>query len=310
MIDRGYWRLAHKVVASVYSYSDQSSSSYSATRAVNGSTSDYWRTNNPVGAYIVVKLAEASAIENLRWYVGNTTYFAKAFTVAGSNDGNTFTDLFSGGCTGTSGWQGFHWINEIPYEYIRVTCDAANSSYLYTYELEFGIVEKQYFDKSYGKYLVAVFDGPVSAPDENDIQHFSVMAPMAVARDGGNLVVEQTQRTIESIVQHPDVVNAFLITLADTERIDECGGPVILSYDGTGSLTGYGRPVTAFQVEFEPLDIAYKGDQNNTEHFEISSMIATGVVIRVEYLDAKSSDEHLEISNVIATGIVTHVDDI
>lgn len=312
MINRDYWELFRTVgVAGVYGYSDQYSNAYRATYAVDGSTSNYWQTRKPAGAYIIVELAEAAPIESLRWYVGNTTYFAKAFTVAGSNDGEAFTDLFSGGCTNTSGWQEFGWVNETPYKYIRVTCETPNNtSRLYTYELEFGIVEKMYFDRTYGKYIVAVFDGPVTAPVENDVSHFSVTAPMAIMGDDGQLTLEPTERTVTAVTAHPDVPNALLITLDTTQRLDECWKPVVLAYDGTGSLTGYGRPVEAFEVAFEPQGIAYKGDQLNAEHIEISSIQVKGTLSRLYYSDYTAPAEHIEIGNITATGVLTHVDDI
>ena len=311
MFDREYWNLSQAIgVTGVYGYSDQYSS-YAATRAVDGDIGTYWQTRKPAGAYIIVELAEAAAIESLRWYVGNTTYYAKAFTVAGSNDGAAFTDLFSGGCTNNSGWQVFSWANETPYKYIRVTCDTPNNtSRLYTYELEFGIVENVYFDRTYGKYIVAVFDSPVSAPTESDVSHFSVTAPMAIMGEDGQLTLEQTERTVTSVVAHPDVANALLITLDATQRLDECWKPVVLAYDGTGSLTGNGRPVEAFEVAFEPQGIAYKGDQLNAEHIEIKSIQAKGTLTRLYYSDYTAPAEHIEIGNITATGVLTHVDDI
>lgn len=312
MIDREYWRLARTVdIASVFRYSDQYSSSYRAEYAVDGNIGNYWRTNNPAGAYIVVELADAAAIESLRWYVGNTTYYAKEFTVSGSNDGESFTELFSGGCTNASGWQLFNWVNETPYKYIRITCNTPNNtSRLYTYELEFGIFEKKYFDKSYGKYIVAVFDGPVSAPTENDVQHFSVTAHMAIMENDGHLTLKPIPRTISSIVPHPDVENALLITLSTSERLDECWKPVILSYDGTGSMTGYGRPVGAFEFEFDPHGIEYKGDQNDSEHIEIFAVTANARVTKIEFSQYQCANEHLELSNVFARGFLTSVNDI
>ena len=311
MFDREYWNLSQAIgVTGVYGYSDQYSS-YAATRAVDGDIGTYWQTLKPAGAYIIVELAEAAAIESLRWYVGNTTYYAKAFTVAGSNDGEAFTDLFSGGCTNTSGWQAFNWVNKTPYKYIRVTCDTPNStSRLYTYELEFGIVEKVYFDRTYGKYIVAVFDGPVSVPAENDLQHFSVTAPMPVVGEDGYLTVKPMPRTIVSVVPHPDVANALLITMDTTQRIDESWKPVVFAYDGTGSLTGHGRPVAAFEAEFEPQGIAYKGDQNDEEHIEIKSIQAVGTLMRIYYSDYFAPAEHIEISGITATGVLTHINDI
>lgn len=312
MFDREYWRLARTVgVASVFGYSDQYSSSRAATMAVDGDTGSYWRTGNPTGAYIIVELAEAAAIENMRWYVGNATYYAKEFTVAGSNDGETFDNLFSGACTNNTGWQSFSWINETPYRYIRVTCDTPNNaSRLYTYELEFGINEKKYYDQSYGKYIVAVFDGPVSAPVESDVSHFSVTAPMPTPSEYGGVPLQPTSRAVVSVIPHPDVANALLITLDTAERLDECWKPVVLAYDGAGSLTGYGRPVAAFDVEFEPQGIAYKGDQNDAEHIGFKSAHAAGELKRIYYNDYSGGAEHIELTSITATGTLTHVNDI
>lgn len=311
MFNREYWTYTKIVrVTSVYKYSNQYSTNTPATAAVDGDTGTYWQTRSPSGAYIIVELAEAIAVNRLQWYVKNTSYYAKAFTVAGSNDGTDFTDLFSGGCTNTSGWQEFGWENETEYKYIKVTCNTGNSSRLYTYELKFGTAVTAYYDQSYGKYLVAVFDGPVSAPTEADIQHFSVRAPIVVMGDSGHLMLETTTRTIESVVPHPYVENALLITLDTTARLDECWKPVVLAYDGTGSLTGYGRPVSAFEVEFDPQGIAYKGDQHNVEHIEIGNITVAGVLTRLYYSDYAAPAEHIEIGNITATGVLTRVDDI
>lgn len=312
MIEREYWTyMKPAIVVSVYKYSNQYSTSRAATMAVDEDTSSYWRTNIPTGAYIIVELAEALAVNSMQWYVGSTSYYAKAFTVAGSNDGATFTDLFSGGCAATVGWQAFSWVNGTAYKYIKVTCNTPSStSQLRTYELKFGLDVTAYYERPYGKYLVAVFDGPVSAPTENDAQHFSVTAPMAVMGEGGNLALEPTPRTIVSVVPHPDVANALLITLDTTERLDECWKPVVLAYDGTGSLTGNGRPVAAFEAEFNPQGIAYKGDQNDAEHIEIASIQVKGTLTRLYYSDYSAPAEHIEIGNITATGVLTHVDDI
>lgn len=311
MIDRESWSyVGYASIAAVAAYSDQYSTSYPATNAVDGNTGTYWRTHNPTGAYITLELFRAYPISTLEWYVSNTTYRAVSFTVSGSNDGADFVELYTGSCTTTSGWQTFTWENEVPYRYIKVTCNTGNSSRLYTYELRFGYAETLEYDKSYGKYLVAVFDGPVSAPTENDLQHFSVTAPLPVVGEDGYLTVKPMPRTIVSAVPHPDVANALLITLDTTQRIDESWKPVVFAYDGTGSLTGYGRPVEAFEVAFEPQGIAYKGDQNDEEHIEIKSIEAVGTLIRVSYSDYSAPAEHIEITGIMATGILTHINDI
>lgn len=310
MINRDYWGMSRTVgVAGVFDYSDEYSSSRAATMAVNGNTGDYWRPSTPVGAYIIVELQEAAAVNSLRCYVGNTSYYATSFTVAGSNDGEIFDDLFTGACTSSSGWQTFSWTNETAYRYIRFTCNAASSSRVYIYELEFSADEKIYYDRSYGKYIVAVFDGPVSAPVENDASHFFVTTQIAAVENNGRLTLTPTARTVVGVTAHPDVPNAILISLDAKQRLDECLGPVVLSYDGAGSLNGNGRPVEAFEAEFEPQGLAYKGDQSRIEHIEVKGVSAVGVLKKIEYKNT-TENEHIEISGVITTAQLIHVNDI
>ena len=167
------------------------------------------------------------------------------------------------------------------------------------------------YNKTYGKYLAAVFDGSISAPTEADLQHFSVTAQMAVMGDDGNLILEPTPRTIVDIVPHPDVENALLITLDTSERLDECWKPVVLAYDGSGSLRGYGRPVAAFKFSFDPEDIAYKGEQNDSEHVTLHDIMVNARLLKIRYIDSPNLDTgHVALTGITATGFLTYIDDI
>lgn len=310
MFDREYWTVTRKVgVASVFGYSDYFSS-YAATRAVDGDTGNYWRTNSPNGAYIIVELSAASAVSGLRWYVGNTSYYAKEFTVAGSNDGESFDDLFTGGCKATTGWQEFSWVNDKAYKYVRVTCNVSNnSSRLQTYELEFIGSDKRYFDKSYGKYIVAVFDDPISEPIQTDAGHFSVTAPFNVMGTDGRFSPEPVSRAVSSVVMHPSVENAILIALDSSERLDECLNPVVLAYDGAGSLVGAGGPVEAFEVSFDSNGLDYKGDQLFTEHIELLDMVAVGNLLEIKTHNTPLN-EHIGVETIAPVGVLIHINDI
>ena len=140
----------------VSAYSSQYSTSYAAAMAIDGNTSTYWRCNTPTGAYITLQLSAAKAVTLFRVYVGNSSYYAKTWTLSGSNDGSTFTDIASGACTSTTGWQEFSVSNSTAYLFYKWTCNTGNSSYLYTYEIE--LWETVSYVKADGKYIAITFD--------------------------------------------------------------------------------------------------------------------------------------------------------
>ena len=91
--------------------------------------------------------------------------------------------------------------------------------------------------------------------------------------------------------------------------VQNAAAPITVAYNGA-TLAGEGGFVQAFELDC-PIDgLIYKGDQNDAEHIEISSITATGILKKIEYRDAKSGYEHIEISSITATGTLTHVDDI
>lgn len=140
----------------VANYSNQYSASYPASAVLDGSTSTYWRTDSPTGAYVTLQLSLAKAVTKLRIYVGSVSYYATSWTLSGSNDGASFTNLLTAACTSTIGWQEFTVSNTTEYLFYRWTCNTSSSARLYTYLLDFW--ESKAFVKADGKYVGLSFD--------------------------------------------------------------------------------------------------------------------------------------------------------
>lgn len=143
----------------VVDYTSQSSTSYAATNAIDGSTSSYWRCNSPTGAYITLMLSAPAAITRVRLYIGNTSYRASEWKLSGSNDGTVFEDIYTGTIANATGWQEFSFENSAAYQYIRWTCvSGASTSRLYLYEIELFATLVFEYTKADGKYIALKFD--------------------------------------------------------------------------------------------------------------------------------------------------------
>lgn len=140
----------HDIVGlTVAAYSSQYSS-YVATNAVDGNTSTYWRCNTPAGAYITLQLPAAKVVTSFRIYT-DASYYSTSWTLSGSNDGSTFTDIQSGVCTSTTGWQAFDVTNSTEYLFYKWTCNTGSSSRLYLYEI--ALCETKTYVKADGRYI-------------------------------------------------------------------------------------------------------------------------------------------------------------
>ena len=99
------------------------------------------------------------------------------------------------------------------------------------------------------------------------------------------------------------------MTLSDGARnsLQQAIGQVEVAYSGT-SLIGDGGLVEAFSVPFTIEDVAYKGDQLDGEHVDVSCL-ATGVLTNVVYSDYTAGVESIT-ATVLASGLLTRVEDI
>lgn len=263
---------------------NQYSASYQGSKATDADTSTYWRGTTAVN-WIQVQLTKAKTVTQLRMYLGS--YYIKTFTLSGSNDGETWTQIggeYTAASSTTAQWYTFDVENSDAYLYYRVDTLTAYSTRIYLYELEL------YED----------------APIGNESK-FTVMFQQYDYVPGGSL--SQVTRVPESI----EVVDEFTIILrfasGNVNSFQRAVGDISVAYDGSGSLQGQGGPVLAFEKTFTPVDLDPKNNPHITEHVEIHGVQATSRLTRVYYTNVKET-EHVEISGIAATGSLIHVNDI
>lgn len=114
----------------------RNSNSTPATALIDGDISTYWQGYTAVN-WINIQLEKPRIAKGFRWYIQNSTYYPKTFTVSGSNDGQTWV-LLSDVLTGTStiGWQAFTFTNDNVYLHYRIDILTANSSIINIAEIE------------------------------------------------------------------------------------------------------------------------------------------------------------------------------
>ncbi|HEY5998126.1 MAG TPA: PKD domain-containing protein [bacterium] len=115
------------------SASSQSSSTYAASKAVDGGTSTYWRSGSTGTQWLLVDLGAFYDVSRVKvsW---SSTYYARSFRIETSTDGNAFTSRFST-ASGTSGTTDALFA-AVRSRYVRVYCTVANSSSYRVTELE------------------------------------------------------------------------------------------------------------------------------------------------------------------------------
>lgn len=145
------------VKGTVSDFTSQSSTSYAATNAIDGSIDTYWRCNSPAGAQITLMLPQPEMIAKVRLYFGNSSYMAIEWKISGSNDGVDFTDIYTGTNEKATGWYEARIEPTAAYQYIRWTCvTGASTSRLYLHEIE--LMKQVAYTKADGKYIVVQFD--------------------------------------------------------------------------------------------------------------------------------------------------------
>lgn len=117
---------------------NQYSAGEGVTKLNDGNTATDWAGISAIN-WINCQFSAAKVISAFKWYVGNVNYAPKTFTVSGSNNGTTFTQL-SGTLTGvnTLGWQAFEFTNTTAYSHYRIDIlTSYGSGYVFVYELQF-----------------------------------------------------------------------------------------------------------------------------------------------------------------------------
>jgi hypothetical protein len=107
----------------------RSGTSYTAAKAVDGSTSTSWMSSTSASAqWVQVDLGSSQSISNVK-VAWPATYFAKAFQIQTSPDGTTWTQRYST-TTGTGSATNAVF-TAVSARYVRVNCTTRNSSSYY-----------------------------------------------------------------------------------------------------------------------------------------------------------------------------------
>ena len=219
-------------------YSNQYSSTYSASKAFDDSTSTYWRTDS-LPVWIQIELNNPIALTKFRWYIGNSMYYPKDFILEGGNNGIDFIPIFIGISSSGTGWKDFILSNSAKYLFYRWTITSRNSSYIYIYEFE--LFYKNFINES----------------------AFSITG-QEYKYVHGNLI--DKVYVIEKIEPHPTEPKSILITIDWWSRFNNAEDKIKVLYDASkGSLTGTGGAVESFEIEFTPQDLIQTPNPNEEE---------------------------------------------
>lgn len=268
---------------------NQYSTSYTGAKVIDGSTSTYWRGTTAVN-WIQFQLSEAKAATKLKLYMGS--YYIKTFTVSGSNDGTTWTQIggtYTGASSTTAKWYEFTLDNKTEYLYYRIDTLTTYSSTVYLYEVQFQEtvpVGNESKISIVGQTYNYVPGGVLQA---------STKAPRAV-------------EVLSDITGDPEdkAVVYLKLNSGNTRSIQNMVGDVTLKYSG-GTLRGLGGPVADFEFAFSPDGLEPKFHPHDPEHIEAIAEV-TATLMSIHYSSGKS-EEHLEVS-AVPTGELISIDDI
>jgi hypothetical protein len=256
---------------------------YEASKLVDGSTSTAWLGSSSVN-WIKIKYQIAKLVTGFKWYLSSTGQTPTTFTVSGSNDDISYTqitDVLNG--TDTTGWQEYAFENSTRYQYYRIDILTAVSSLIRIAELQMTL--------SYGNEKAFNLSGS----EYNYVPEGELIA--------GDYQIEAVSSDLE---------DEYLIrlTFGTFRRFLNVVGQLTLSYDSSkGNLSGLGGPVASFSVSFSPEDLVSKPNVNDPENLEIVLISSTGVLTKVTYYST-SNEENIELANISATGILTNIDDL
>lgn len=281
----GYKKSLLDLSGAVVTTLNQYSTSYTGNKAVDNSTSTYWRGTTAVN-WLKLQLPEAKCVTQIQLYLGS--YYIKTFTFSGSNDGETWVQLggtYTAASSTTAQWYTFAIENSEFYLYYKIdTLTAYSTSRIYLYELDL------YEDTPVGnetKFTVS-FDEYNYVP--------------------GGTTSRKTQEvtSLEVADSHTLILN---FGSGCTHSIQRAAGDITVAYDGSGTLMGQGGPVLAFEKTFTPKDLDPKNNPHDGEHLE-AELSAVAKFTRVYYSSLNPGGENMGIENLTAVGLLTHVDDI
>lgn len=99
---------------------------YEASKGKDGNGATYWASNNTKPNWwkydLGASVTKTAAKLTINAYVDANGAAVKNFTLAGSNDDSSYTDIHTGLVTSAGGSQSFEFSNATAYRYYRLTC--------------------------------------------------------------------------------------------------------------------------------------------------------------------------------------------
>lgn len=278
----GYKQQTINLSEATVSTLNQYSNSYSGAKAIDGNTSTYWY-GTTTSNWISIQLKEPKAVTGLRLITAG--YYIKTFTLSGSNDGATWTQLggtYAVGNPSSGVWNTFSVDNSTPYNHYRIDV-LTGSSRIYLYELD--------------------LQETVAVGNETKVQ---VSGPVYRYVPGGVLFTETRKVTEVDLDPADDRTLVLSFAPGNASSIRNMSGDVTVAYSG-GTLRGLGGPVSDFSLTFNPVGLDPKNHPNGEEHIE-PNIIPSGTLKRI-YYSSVSGIENLE-AIIQPSGVLTNISDL
>lgn len=274
-------------------YSNQYSTTNSASKAFDNSTTTYWETRATLPQWNMIELAETRRIAGFRIYSGSS-YRPNAVDLYGSNDGVNFDLIIQTTNANTTGWKEYTFEVTEPYQFYKWEVGSTHTSgRVYVYELQL---------------LYATI-----TPKSGNESAFIISGQEHTWLDGADnngALVNKTY-AINTVQTHPTEPNSIQLIMLD--EIRNVQGDITIVYNqAIGTLTGAGGAVESFTETFTPADLSEGltstgGAYGTHEHIEASVLGSVGLV-QIGMLQAYNT-EHLTAS-IGGTVRLIHIDDI
>jgi len=160
--------------------------------------------------------------------------------------------------------------------------------------------------KSDGAKIEITFDQPITSDASGNQSYFTVTAKEYTYVPGGELV--DVVKAVKSVTNKDSIGStAIILEMEPLQRFESAVGEITVAYSG-GNLQGKNGLVESLSQTFTPTELIYKGDQNDQEHIEFSSISGTGALILVKYFESTNQDQgHISVEDITASGALTNV---
>lgn len=274
-------------------------------------SSNIWSTSGPYSPWV------CNEIDNPVITLPSTTQRRQANFI----DENTGSErTFTPASAGTSAI--ILWVEVITGEYvssgyaefsttdIRVISSVKTSFVTWDADTPSGTAINVYSKLSNGEYVICEKDGSISSLSTGDnLSAETLYFKVEMTTEDPTVSPVFRNIHIQILDQSDENVIVLCFKSGNVNSIQNAVGDVTIAYDGSGTLTGLGGPVLAFEKTFLPVDLNPKNSPNDEEHIEVTDIKATSNLMRIFHTNT-SCTEHIEITEVSATAALTNISDI